>query len=154
MCAVEREMRNVCLEEQQNVRDVPVVFRCPALNKRLELTQAVRGMWCMMLLDSWKLPEMIKTEKRVDSCRNAALAIPAMQTDGQPEVCAHNFSISLVRLLRSPRRKLRKKDGRMERRRIQRSLHERNKYEMQYHSPVLCPARSSPEFFCTSFQTF
>ena len=93
---------------------------------------------------------MIKTEKRVGSCRNAALAIPAMQTDGHPEFCARNFLISLVRILRLARRKPRKKNGRFDRRRFQHSLHERNEYEMQYHSPVHCSDRSSPEVFVHS----
>ena len=101
----------------------------------------------MMFLDSCRFPEMIKTEKRVDSCRNAAHAIPAMQTDRQPEFCAHIFAISLVRMLRSPRRNPRRKNGRLERRCFQRSLHERNEYEMQYHSPMFCPDRSSPAVF-------
>ena len=39
---VERETTNVCLDEQQNERDVPVVSRGPEPNQWLELAHVVK----------------------------------------------------------------------------------------------------------------
>ena len=87
----------MCLEDQQNERDVPIVFRHPGPDQRLELTCEAKGRRCVTLLESWKHLEMIKTEKRVESCRKAVPATPATQTKQQPEFRARSFAISLVR---------------------------------------------------------
>lgn len=65
--AVEREWRNVCLEEQEVVRHIATVSRPPAMCDHLELTHSIRVQWRMRYIETQVRPIRIKPEKRAGS---------------------------------------------------------------------------------------